>query len=214
MGLLDEFFATESYDHPRLRFWRAMAQKSGVDPPTVEVVREFDGLSYGPAELYVTFTDSTGAPVHQDREPWDARLDLALMEQGWRAPAPENEAARFELALKHLFSSAESRFGDGFFSSVLVVFVAQSAFAKVEAIRDLLTLIREPPPSKDSPSASECAELIKSALAGAAQMLKAKLKYPQESAEAILVRAMVMYLDARFSITSGRNLGLYAKQPE
>jgi hypothetical protein len=188
-----------------------MAQKPNTAPPTIEVVREFDGLSFGPTTLYVTFSDLAGSPIQQYPEPWEARLDLALMEQGWRAPSQQNEAVRIELALKHLFSSAESRFGDGFFSSVLGKFVAQSAFAKAEAVKQLLSLIREPAPSKDSQFVGDCEQMIVNALGIAAKLLKDKLRYSLDEAEAILVDAMAKYLDERFSITAGINLGLYKR---
>ncbi len=209
MGRLDQFFKnTGSYEHPRLRHWREIAKQVGAKP-SVEIHRDFDGLSYGPSRLYVSFA---GSPPIQEAEPWNSELDLELINDGWRARTATDEAVRLSLHLARQFSQAEVKHGDGYFNSVLMQFVADSDLSRDPEIARLLTLIHANRPKTDERSFHECSETISAVLKRIAALLVGPLQYSQEEAEVILSGAVAKYLDERFSISAGINLGLYERR--
>lgn len=204
---LDDLFRKDQFDHPKLRFWQASAAKQGTTP-VVEVHRPRQGLGFGPTHLYVSIQDKQGAPILADGEPWEPQLARAMVERGWRAPTAENEALRFGLLLKTSFAQPETRYGDGYFSSVVVQLLRQSDLGAVPSVSEVLRYVRVHPPN-DSPSRVDCEENIKAVLATVADLLVRRLGYSVEEAKGILADALAYYLDDRFSITSGRLLGLY-----
>jgi hypothetical protein len=146
--------------------------------------------------------------VSENGEPWEPQLALTMAERGWRAPDLANEAVRFGLLLKTLFSPSEMRYGDGYFSAVLIDVLRDSEFAREQKVSEVLPFISVPPP-KPSPSRDDCAENIKAVLSRVAQLLVDPLKYPHGEAKAVVAESLAYFLDERFSITSGRLLGLY-----
>ena len=115
---------------------------------------------------------------------------------------------RIGLLLKHFFSQPESRYGDGFFSSVLVELLRDSELATHPAMRDVLRFVSVPPPMNSS-NRDDCAAAIESRLADVAKLLKTDLAYEVDQAKPILADALANFVDERFSITAGRALGLY-----
>lgn len=113
--------------------------------------------------------------------------------------------------LKTFFSQPEMRYGDGYFSSVLVEVLRDSDLAREQNISDVLRFVSVHPPAA-SPSRDDCAENIKAVLGRVAQLLVGPLKYPQGEARTVVAESLAYYLDERFSITSGRLLGLYRDQ--
>lgn len=204
----DDLFKTDQFDHPKLRYWQDQATKHGT-LPVVEVLRDREGLGFAQARLYVTVIDREGNPVFPpDAEPWEPQLAHATVERGWRAPSISNEAVRMGLLLKMFFSQPEMRYGDGYFSSVLVDVVRDSDFSRHHKVADVLRFISVPPPLA-SPSRDDCTRSIKAILGRVAQLLVGPLKYTQEQAKEIFAESLAYFLDERFSITSGRMLGLY-----
>src|SRR5262249_10884688 len=156
---VDDLFKKDHFDHPKLRYWQARATSAGT-LPIVEGRADREGLGFAPARLYVTVTDNAGNPVLGDVEPWEPQLALATVERGWRAPDIDNEAIRFGLLLKMFFSQPEMRYGDGYFSSVLVEVLRDSDLAREQKIAENLRFISVPPPLA-SPSRDDCAENVK-----------------------------------------------------
>lgn len=204
---LDDLFKKDKFDHPKLRYWQALATKYSRSP-IVEVLRDRDGLGFAPARLSVTVLDEHGNPAANDAEPWEPQLALVTAERGWQAPSITNEAVRVGLLLKTFFSQPEMRYGDGYFSSVLVEVLRDSDLAREQKISDVLQFVSVPPPAV-SPSRDDCAENIKAVLGRVAQLLVGPLKYPQGEAKTVVAESLAYFLDERFSITSGRLLGLY-----
>lgn len=204
---LDDLFRKGQFDHPKLRFWQASAERQGT-VPVVEVHRPREGLGFGATHLYVSIQDKQGGPILADGEPWEPLLALATVERGWRAPTAENEAVRFGLLLKTFFSQPETRYGDGYFSSVLVQLVRGSDIGAVPSVSEVLHFVQVYPPS-DSPSRVDCEENIKAVLARVADLLVGRLEYTKAEAKGVMANALAYYLDDRFSITSGRQMGLY-----
>jgi hypothetical protein len=205
---LDDLFKKNQFSHPKLRRWERLAKEHGT-VPSVEVQRDRDGLAFRPPTMRVTIPipDKAEAPI-VDREPWEPQLALATVERGWRTPEPTNEAVRLGLLMKTFFAQPEMRYGDGYFSSVLVAVLKDSQFAKEPVVADVLRFVRVPPPS-DSRSKGDCAELIRAVLSRVASLLADSLKYSRQQAKKILAETVAYYLDDRFSISSGRLLGLY-----
>lgn len=203
---LDELFQKDEFDHPKLRYWQALARRHGASP-TVEVFRPRDGFGFAPTRLYVTVYDEDGEPVVNDAEPWEPLLMLATVERGWRAPDLDKETVRFGLLLKMFFSQPQMRYGEGYFSAVLVGFLRDSEFAREPAIAALLSSISEPGRTSPSPSRDDCEENIKAVLARVARLLVENLKYGQEEAKTVLAASLAYFLDERFSVTSRKILG-------
>lgn len=203
---LDDLFKKDQSDQPKLRYWKALAAKHGK-LPVIEIVRPRDGLGFAPARLYLIVLDEHGARV-TDGEPWDAQLALATVELGWRACDDDSEMIRFGLLLKTFFSQAEMRYGDGYFSSVLVHALRASDIGSRQAVSEVLRLIRVPAPVA-SAAKEECEDAIKAVLANVARLLVEPLGYPQERAKEVIAASLAYFLDERFSITSGKLLGLY-----
>jgi len=155
--------------------------------------------------------DEKGEPVVSDAEPWEPQLALATVERGWRAPSTDNEVVRFGLLLKTFFSQPEMRYGDGYFSSVLVDVLRDSDLARDRSISEILGYVSVPPPAS-SASRDDCAENIKAVLGRVAQLLVGPLKYTEVEAKAVVAGCLAYFLDERFSISSGRLLGLYQRR--
>ncbi|MEZ4302147.1 MAG: hypothetical protein R3B70_44885 [Polyangiaceae bacterium] len=204
---LDDLFKKGRFSHPKLRYWESLAAKERT-VPVVEVRRPRDGLGFGPTSIVVTVADKAGVPIDCDGEPWEPQLALATVERGWPAPDPENEAVRLGLLFKTFFAQPEMRYGDGYFSSVLVTLLLDSQLAKAPPVAEVLKFVRVAPPG-DSPSKEDCAENIRAVLSRAASLLVDSLNYTTDQAKVILADAVAYYLDDRFSISSGRILGLY-----
>jgi hypothetical protein len=203
---VDDLFKKDKFDHPKLRYWQALATGHGV-MPMVEVTRAQEGLGFAPARLNVIVNDDHGTPI-TDSEPWEPQLALTTVERGWRAPSLENEAVRFGLLLKMFFSQPEMRYGDGYFSSVLVAVLRDSDLKGAPEIAEVLKFVSVPPPLA-SPSKDDCVENIKAVLGRVAQHLVGPLAYTQDEAKIVVAKSLAYFLDERFSITTGRALGLY-----
>ncbi len=213
---LDDIFEFEKdqSDHPKLRYWKALAAKHD-QRPVVEVVRPRDGLGFAPARMRVILLDEQGARVKsksaKNSEPWDAQLALATVELGWRALDDESEMIRFGLLFKVFFSQAEMRYGDGFFSSVLVHALRAGSIGRQKPVAEVLRFISVPPPAT-SLAKKECEEIIKSVLAKVARLLVKRVDYSSKHAKEIIALSLAYFLDERFSITPGKLLGLYASK--
>lgn len=201
---LDDLFQKGQFDHPKLRHWQTLATSHGV-LPTVEVYRPREILGFAPARLYVNIHGENRDPVNEP-EPWDPQLALATVERGWRAPSLDNEAVRFGLLLKTFFSQPQMRYGEGYFSSVLVSLLRDSEFAGDQAISELLSEIHVLDPSS-SDARAECEENITAVLARVARLLVDNLKYTQDEAKQVLAASLAYFLDERFSVTSKKALG-------
>jgi hypothetical protein len=98
-----------------------------------------------------------------------------------------------------------TRFGDGYFNSVLVYLLRQGPFADHSALAETLGSIHEYPAAGGSKG--DCEELIDHELGVAAQELMG-LYADRTVAEDILAGAITQYLDDRFHVTDRRLLGL------
>jgi hypothetical protein len=204
MSKLDSFFEkkSETFRHPLLSF----LEKAHAEQATIEVVRPEDVLGFKAAKIYLHLIVN-GKEQAPAEYAWDDELNSALVARGVRAVSTDNEKIRFGLGLRFSFKRAESRFGDGFFNSVLLIVINESGFAEHPEVADVLTDIHANRPHTGGNGYTDCQEMITKAISDRASELEHSLKYGREEAREILSGAMARYLDERFTVTNRRRLG-------
>jgi hypothetical protein len=173
----------------------------------VKVIRARSALGFEPAELSLLFFNKQDQMYDSKMEDWDADLNDALVHRKIRAIDQSNETQRFGLGLSAAFQHPENRYGDGFFSAVLMLVVDQSPFAKMGPVRELRPYISTNRPNGRGGSAEDCSVMILAVLQDRWLELRRELDYDKTDAERILAGALADYLDERFGITDGRKLG-------
>jgi len=208
-GLNDYFGGEKTADmsYPLIRLLDAQKSRPDFFAAKVEIIRPRASLGFEPAQLSLQFYGSENAIYDYKTEPWDAELNAALVEREIRAVDEANEIRRFGLALATAFKRPESRYGDGFFSSVLMLVVDESPFGESSPVRKMRQHISTGRPYQHGHSANDCGELIQGILQDRWIELTKQLHYEKSDAERILVGALAYYLDDRFSITDGEKLG-------
>jgi len=191
---------------PDARLWSVALRRAEAQgqQAVCQFDRERDGLVFKPARLFL-FVRMDGADIDALNAPWSAALHEWLVRERVRAEDPNNEAERFGFAINERFAPIELRFGDGFFSAVLVHYLREQGFGEAEASKEVLGAIYEPH-AAEGEHATTCAEMIEEVLVGVAEDLK-RLEYNEEIREAILAASIAYYLDERFNITNGKLLG-------
>jgi hypothetical protein len=207
MTTLDDFFSrpTESL-HPRLRNWSARLDEPGMSA-TLEIYRPVSDFGQTQTEMNLQFTKD-GNLLPLETVSWDDDLNAGLIRLRVRAVGPEQEAERFALGLRAAMRKAEREFGDGYFNSVLFDLLKDSDLTAYPEIADVLAHAYALQPNRSGKAFDACRDLITDAISGRARELTESLGYSQEEAKRILVAAIARYLDARFSVSSRRRLGL------
>jgi len=188
---------------PDVRRWQARL----ADPSTREClfVRPREGLVFRPARLLLLMKNQ-GKLVDDVDSPWDSELNDWAITQGIRAETEDNEAERFGYALNDRFERTVLRYGDGFFSAVLLQHLRAEGFGSVSPTRDKLARLHEPAPAQGE-AVSDCTQMIDSVIQRMASELLEGLKYGDAVAAAVLAAAVAYYLDERFSLTNALLLG-------
>jgi hypothetical protein len=153
------------------------------------------------------FMNAEGKSGDYKAEPWDPDLNQSLIRRHVRALDEENEVTRVALALAAALSTAESRFGDGFFNGVLVAVIDEGPLGEQSAIQSLRSHIPTNKPEAQSSSFADCAAMIRDALQDRWHELKDDLGYNDADADEVFIEALAAYLDERFTITDRRRLG-------
>ena len=115
------------------------------------------------------------------------------------------------LKARMTFRKAEREFGDGYFNAVLVDLIKDSDLIRHQTIAEVMKYACANVPHREGGQYDRytiCRELIAEAIGGRAKELKDILGYSPEEAKQILVSALSIYLDERFSVSSRRALGL------
>jgi hypothetical protein len=207
---LDNYFKmdkTERDSHPLIRLLDVQQQKPEFGTARIQIIRPRATLGFQAAQLSLHFFDKNNRMYDYKTEAWDAELNDALLDHKIRATDESNEIQRFGLGLDAALQHPENRYGDGFFSAVLMLVVDQSPFAKMDPVRDLRPYISTNRPHAGGHSAEDCSVMIQAALQDRWMQLRRNLDYEKTNAERILAGALAYYLDERFSITDGRKLG-------
>jgi hypothetical protein len=207
---LDSYFKidkTERDSHPLIRFLDIQQQKPEFGKAKIQIIRRRAALGFEPAQLSLEFFDKQDRMYDYKTEAWDAELNDTLLDRKIGATDESNEVQRFGLGLDAALQHPENRYGDGFFSAVLMLVVDQSPFAKMDPVRELRPYISTNRPYEGGHSAEDCSVMIQAALQDRWLQLRRNLGYDKGDAERILAGALASYLDERFSITDGRKLG-------
>jgi hypothetical protein len=190
--------------HPLLRF--VEGRITAGDTATFELYQSRELFGYRKAKIYVHLSRD-GKESDCKGEDWDDDLNVGLVRLGVMAVSPEVEKDRFALGLRAALRKPEKRFGDGYFSSVLMEFVVGSDFrthAEVAAILGHIPYTR----ANHGKVYADCRDMIEEAIRGCGLELTRNLKYPVPEASDILAGALARYLDDRFSVSNRRVLGL------
>jgi hypothetical protein len=163
-------------------------------------------MGYAKAKIYLRLFRGD-KEVDGKSDDWDDDLNDGLARLGIRSETVENEKDRFALALRASFRRPESRFGDGYFNSVLVEFVLGSDFHDHAEVAGVLRHISHVTPHQGQGYA-DCRDMIEYAIRKRGMELTKWLNYEVPQAADILAGALARYLDERFSVTNRRLLGL------
>jgi hypothetical protein len=210
MSGLDDYFAKPEASHrsyPLLRLLDSQSTRADFGAAKIEITRLRATLGFEPATMTLHFFDKQNQVYDYKTEPWDPELNALLLERKVRAVDEHNEIQRFGLGLSAEFKHVESRYGDGFFSSVLIVVVDQSPFGNSPSVRELRPYVATAKPYTGGNSADDCVAMIEEVFQDRWFELRRKLKYDQPDAERIFTGALAYYLDERFGVTDGRKLG-------
>jgi hypothetical protein len=147
----------------------------------------------------------------KERDPqqveWDDGVNAGLVDLGIKAISLQQEAERFALAIRAALRKVERRYGDGYLSAVLVDLLDESNLTKGGEIADVRQYVRTNAPER-SRSYDACRELIASEISGRAVELRDRLKYEADDVKEVMTKALAIYLDERFSVSSRRRLNL------
>ena len=147
----------------------------------------------------------------EEQEPrqveWDDGVNAGLVALGIRAINLDQEAERFALAIRAALRKVERRYGDGYLNAVLVDLIDESDLSKGGEIADVRKYIHASPP-QHSRSYQECRDWIANEIGGRAVELRERLHYKPEEIKAVMTKALAVYLDERFSVSSRRRFGL------
>jgi hypothetical protein len=210
MTTLDELFEKPAdMRHPRLRNWKVRLEQPGTSA-TLEVSREETEFGQARPEMHIQFTEN-GKLLPLESVPWDDDLNSGLIRLRVRSVSPEKEAERFALGLRAALRKAEREFGDGYFNAVLLDLIKDSDLTSQQPIAELMKYAHANAPHREGGAYDRytiCRELIAEAIGGRAKEIRDVLGYPPEVAKYVLIHALAIYLDERFSVSSRRALGL------
>lgn len=188
---------------PRIRTWQSYRRQSGGDV-RVRVWREREAIGYGPPILYLEFLDPEGEVRFHDELLWKIGLDDWLLSEGVRAEPASAEALRFSFRMRSKFEPLSNVWGDGYFNSLLVKVVTEGPYASDARLRAVLRGVHEYAPSP-SERLRQNVDEVEAVFFSCGSELKS-LRYVPEEADAIIVSALVTYLDDRYHRTDRRRL--------
>ena len=203
MPAIDDFFnSNQEQTHPLLRSV-ANGLSSNVEYKLVLQSESYlVGLSR--VKMFVQVVSQPGIPPAE--YDWSAELNSGLIQMEIRAEDDKTEAFRFALTLRDSMEDIEKRHGNGFFNSVLVDLLRESGLDEDKDIREMLDEAVVNPTNR-SGGYEICRDSIALAIRGRAKELTGPLGYNEAEAKAILNKAIAMYIDDRFSVTSRRQMG-------
>ncbi len=138
---------------------------------------------------------------------WDDAVNAGMVELGIRATDLQQEGERFAFGIRAALRPAERKYGDGYLSAVVVELLDGSDLFRGGEIAEVRQFVRITPPER-SKSYDACRDLVASEISGRAVELRENLKYDVESIKTVMTKALAIYLDERFSVSSRRKFGL------
>jgi hypothetical protein len=187
---------------PVVRFCKR--RKEAGDRIEVELYRPDGGMSRTGLVIHRWEQENEQDPLQVE---WDDGVNAGLVDLGIRAIDLEQEGERFALAIRAALRKVERRYGDGYLNAVLVELLDESDLCKNGEIADVRKYVQINSPERGR-SYRECRELIANEIGGRAVELRDKLKYTPDEIKAVMTKALAIYLDERFSVSSRRRFGL------
>jgi hypothetical protein len=138
---------------------------------------------------------------------WDDGVNAGLVDLGIRAINLQQEGERFALGIRAALRKVERRYGDGYLNAVLIDLLDESDLSKGGEIAAVRSHVRTNQPERNR-SYPACRELIANEIGGRAVELRDKLKYQPEEIKEVMTKALAIYLDERFSVSSRHRFGL------
>lgn len=209
MNELDKMLdASSEMALPPLVRWCKQRKDAG-DRIEMGLYRPDEGTGLSGTELVIHRWEqgSEQAPTQVE---WDDGVNAALVEVGIRAVDLRQEGERFALALRAGLRKVERRYGDGYLNAVLVDLLDESDLCKNGEITEVRKYVYANRPDRSGRSYSACREAIASEIVARAVELRDKLKYNPDELRAIMTKALAIYLDERFSVSSRRRFGRLA----
>jgi hypothetical protein len=193
---------------PPLVRWCKQRKDAG-DRIEVELYRPDDGAGLSGAEL-VLHRWEQGREQAPTQVEWDDGVNAGLLELGVRAVDLRQEGERFALALRAGLRKVERRYGDGYLNGVLVDLLDESDLCRNGEVAEVRKYVHANRPDRSGRSYSACREAIASEIGARAVELRDKLNYNPDDLRAVMTKALAIYLDERFSVSSLRRFGLLA----
>jgi hypothetical protein len=189
---------------PLVRYCKA--RKEAGDKIEVELYRPDAEGGLSRTELVIHLWED-GREEEPRQVEWDDGVNAGLVDLGIRAMDLQQEAQRFALTIRAALRKVERRYGDGYLNAVLVDLIDDSDLSKGGEIADVRKYIHTNPPERGQ-SYHACRELIANEIGGRAVELRDRLKYTPEEIRTVMTKALAIYLDERFSVSSRRRFGL------
>lgn len=162
------------------------------------------GLSQAALVIHTSEQGREQAPLQVE---WDDGVNAGLVGLGIRAMDLQQEGERFALGIRAALRKVERRYGDGYLNAVLMDLLKESDLSRGDEIAEVQKYINTNSPEHGR-GYDQCRELIANEIAGRAVELRDKLKYEPKEVKVVMTKALAMYLDERFSVSSRRNFGL------
>jgi hypothetical protein len=177
-------------------------QKAAGDRIEVELYRpeNADGLSRTDLVVHRWEQEKEQEPRQVE---WDDGVNAGLLDLGIRAVDLQQEGERFAPRIRAALRKVERRYGDGYVNAVLVVLLDESDLSKGGEIADVRRYVHTNPPGH-SQSYHACRELIANEISGRAVELRDRLHYKSEEIREVMTKALAIYLDERFSVSTRR----------
>jgi hypothetical protein len=192
----------QDFQHPVLRYIDTQQPVQVA----VEVVRPKDLIGFKAAKFYLHLSKN-GVQQPPIEYAWDEELNLAFVQRRIKSISAESEKVRFGLDLRYRLKRPESRYGDGFFNSVLMILVRELKLDEFTEVREVLPHIHTNRPHAGGNSLQDCRLAITTVFGSLYEDLRQQLKYAEELADEILAGAVSRYLDERFTVTDRIRLG-------
>lgn len=212
MTTIHDFFVAAREPTLELRHPRVADIARGIESGKsylVEVYRPREMVGLVKTKIYIHCqADANGQQERAIEHDWDEQLNAGLIRLGVRAIDPDNEALRFALGLRDALVSVEREFGNGYYNAVLLDLIKESDLDRYPEIAEVLKHTYHDGTERSAARYHRCRDAIAFGISGRARELVHSLKYTEEEAKGILPKAIAMYIDNRFSVSSRRQMGL------
>jgi hypothetical protein len=190
------------YSHPMIDEWGSILNDQSLTDKVVQFYREKKGLTYFPAMLYLKWKKDGKSST--SKHEYHKELDLFLYQNKIKAINPDNEFERGGFWLKNTLENGDVKFGDGYFSAVLLQVVEKYFGYDKDIEKSLGRTVRGNP--SGSVHYDNCKKNIVTEIENYLKLLK-NLGYSVIDIKNISVKAVNYYLDERFHISNRELLG-------